>query len=64
LGLDWQITQHIATQFGYRLVAATGIGLTDSQIPFYANDTQAINSIQHNGDLILHGAFAGFTFCW
>ena len=33
LGLDWQITQHISTQFGYRVVAATGMGLSDSQIP-------------------------------
>jgi len=64
VGLDWQVTKHLSTQFGYRLVAATGMGLSDNQIPFYGNDTQAIANIQHNGDLILHGAFAGLTFTW
>jgi hypothetical protein len=64
LGLDWQISCHVGAQIGYRLVAATDIGLSDNQIPSYANDTQAIGNIQHNGDLILHGAFAGLTFMW
>ena len=64
LGLDWQITRHVSTQFGYRVVAVTGMGLSDSQIPFYANDTQAIADIQHNDSLILHGAFGGLTFTW
>ena len=57
LGLDWQITQHVSTQFGYRLVAITGMGLSDGQIPFFGNDTLAIAGIQHNDSLILHGAF-------
>ena len=42
----------------------TGMGLSDSQIPFYGNDTQAIANIQHNDSLILHGAFGGLTFTW
>jgi hypothetical protein len=64
LGLDWQICQHVSTQFGYRVVAVTGMGLSDNQVPFYGNDTQAIADVQHNGSLILHGAFAGLTFNW
>ncbi|MGA2256344.1 MAG: BBP7 family outer membrane beta-barrel protein [Thermoguttaceae bacterium] len=64
LGLDWQITRHVSTQFGYRVMAMTGIGLSDSQIPFYGNDTQAIADIHHNDSLILHGAFGGLTFSW
>jgi hypothetical protein len=64
LGLDWQVTRHISTQIGYRVVAATGIGLSDSQIPFYGNDTQAIADIRHTDSLLLHGAFAGLTFNW
>jgi len=63
-GLDWQITQHVSTQFGYRVLAMTGMGLSDAQIPFYANDTPAISAIQHNDSLIVHGAFAGFTVTW
>jgi hypothetical protein len=64
LGLDWQVTRHISTQVGYRVVAATGMGLADNQIPFYGNDTQAIGDIDRNGSLILHGAFGGLTFTW
>jgi hypothetical protein len=64
LGFDWQITPHIATQFGYRVVAVTGMGLSDSQIPFFGNDTQAIAAVQHNDSLILHGVFSGVTFSW
>jgi len=64
VGLDWQITRHVATQLGYRVVAVTGIGLSDGQIPFYGNDTQAIADIHHNDSLIVHGAFGGLTFSW
>ena len=64
LGLDWQITRHVSTQLGYRVVAVTGMGLSDSQIPFYGNDTQAIADIKHNDSLVLHGAFGGLTFTW
>jgi len=64
LGLDWQFTRHISTQFGYRVVAVTGIATADSQVPCYANDTQAIGTIQHNDSLLLHGAFGGLTFTW
>ncbi|MEI8375241.1 MAG: BBP7 family outer membrane beta-barrel protein [Planctomycetota bacterium] len=64
LGLDWQVTRHVSTQLGYRVVAVTGMGLADNQIPFYGNDTQAIADIDRNGSLILHGAFGGLTFSW
>ena len=64
VGLDWQFSRHVSTQFGYRVMAMTGIGLSDSQIPFYGNDTQAIADIHHNDSLILHGAFGGLTFSW
>ena len=64
LGLDWQVTRHVSTQLGYRVVAVTGMGLADNQIPFYGNDTEAIADIDRNGSLILHGAFGGLTFSW
>ncbi len=64
LGLDWQINRHVSTQLGYRVVAMTGIGLSDSQIPFYGNDTQAIANIQHSDSLLVHGAFGGLRFSW
>jgi len=64
VGLDWQITRHFSAQGGYRVIAATGMGLADEQVPFYGNDTQMIDAVQRNGSLILHGAFAGMTFAW
>jgi hypothetical protein len=47
---------------GYRVLAATGIGLADNQIPPYLNDIPTIQDIDRNGSLILHGAFAGLTY--
>jgi hypothetical protein len=64
VGLDWQITQNLSARFGYRLVAATGIGLADNQIPPYLYDVPAIQDIDRNGNLLLHGAFAGVTYCF
>ncbi len=64
VGLDWDICRHVSTQLGYRVMAMTGMGLSDGQIPFYGNDTQSIANIHHDDSLILHGAFAGVTFSW
>ena len=64
VGLDWQVTRRLALQGGYRLVAVCDVGLSDNQVPFYGNDTQAIADIQHNGSLILNGFFTGATFTW
>ena len=63
-GVDWQITQCLSARLGYRLVAATGVGLADNQIPPYLNDIPAIQDIDRNGNLLLHGAFAGVTYCF
>ena len=48
MGLDWQVTNWLSLQGGYRVVAVTGIGLADNQIPFFGNDTQAIAHIQRD----------------
>ena len=62
LGLDWQISCRWSARVGYRVVAATGIGLADNQIPMYLVDVPEISHIDTNGQLILHGAFAGVTY--
>ncbi len=64
VGLDWQLTRHVSIEGGYRVLAATGIATSDAQVPFYGNDTQAIANIQHNGSLVLNGAFVGGTITW
>ncbi|MGA2031667.1 MAG: hypothetical protein ABSG68_05385 [Thermoguttaceae bacterium] len=62
VGLNWQVCQHIEALAGYRVVAMTGMALADNQFPQITGDVPALGDIQHNGSLILHGAFAGLTF--
>lgn len=61
LGLDWQVAPHWSIFLGYRVIFATGIALADNQVPPYVVDIPEIADIDTNGDLILHGAFAGVT---
>ncbi len=58
-GLDWEFSPHWTVFLGYRLVAATGIGLADHQIPADVVDVSALGDIKHNGNLLVHGALAG-----
>jgi hypothetical protein len=62
IGLQWQVSCHWEALAGYRLIAVTGMGLADNQVPFYGNDTQAVASIDKNGHLLLQGVFAGLTY--
>jgi hypothetical protein len=56
MGLEWQINERWTAGIGYRIVAVSGIGLADMQIPTYVVDLPEIAEIDHNGDLLLHGA--------
>jgi hypothetical protein len=62
VGLAWNVTQNWSAQVGYRLMVGTGIGLADHQIPTYIVDVPEIAAINRNGNLLLHGAFAGITY--
>jgi hypothetical protein len=62
VGVDWQIAPHWDARIGYRVVAVTGVGLADNQIPQYMSDMPALADINHNGSLVLHGAFVGLTY--
>jgi len=59
LGLRYQLTRHWSLFGGYRVVVINGVGLSDDQIPQYIVDLPEISSIDSNGSLVLHGAFAG-----
>ncbi len=63
-GLEWQFTQCLSARIGYRVLAATGIGLADNQIPPYLNDIPSIADSNRNGELLMHGGFAGLTYCF
>jgi hypothetical protein len=62
LGLQWHFAQRWSASVGYRVAVATGIGLADHQIPFYLVDVPEIADIDHNGELILHGGYAGLEY--
>jgi hypothetical protein len=62
VGLDWKFTRQWSAQVGYRVVAVSGLGLSDAQIPFYIVDIPAIAEIDRNSDLILHGAFVTLAY--
>jgi len=64
LGCTCYFTPRLSASLGYRVVAITGIGLADNQIPPYAVDIPEIADIDHNGDLILHGAFANLMYAF
>jgi hypothetical protein len=62
LGLQWNFHENWSAQIGYRVVALTGVALSDSQIPFYACDIPEESFIKSADCLVLHGAYAGISF--
>jgi hypothetical protein len=62
LGGRWQVNCNWSVYAGYRLVAVSGVALSTEQIPFYVADYENLKSVDNNGHLFLHGAFAGVEF--
>ena len=62
MGVEWFFAHRWSARFGYRVLAISGIGLADNQIPPYVVDIPAIADIDTNADLIVHGGFATLTF--
>jgi hypothetical protein len=62
LGLCWHVTDQWSARVGYRLVAATNMGLADNQIPHYIVDIPEIEHLDTNGDLLLHGGYLGVAY--
>jgi len=60
-GVEWRFHPQWCAFIGYRLVAATGLGLADHQIPAYIVDIPSLSDAKHNGDLLLHGGLAGLN---
>lgn len=62
LGVEWAFARGWTARAGYRLLAVTGMGLADNQIPPYIVDIPEIADIDVNGELILHGGYFGVTW--
>jgi hypothetical protein len=63
-GLDYHITNRLKVFGGYRVIGATGLALSDQQIPQRVDDLAAIDAIDSNGSVIVHGAFVGLEYGW
>jgi hypothetical protein len=59
VGVDWKFSPNWSVLVGYRVVAATGMGLADHQFPSDAVDFAFLDTVKSNGNLLVHGAFAG-----
>ncbi|MGQ9504691.1 MAG: BBP7 family outer membrane beta-barrel protein [Thermogutta sp.] len=63
--IQWDLSPRWHVFLGYRLVCVSEIGLADAQFPLYVVDiADSIAHIDSNGDLLLHGAFAGMSFAF
>lgn len=62
LGINYQFSRCVSAYLGYRVVAATGIALSDDQVPPFLNDYPEMERIESNGSLVVHGAMGGLMF--
>ncbi|MEM9410215.1 MAG: BBP7 family outer membrane beta-barrel protein [Planctomycetota bacterium] len=62
LGTSVNMTQCSRINIGYRIIGVSGIALAPDQLSNF-NSLPAIQDIQTNGSLLLHGAYFGFEFC-
>jgi hypothetical protein len=62
LGLNYDLGCHWSFTGGYRVVAVSGVALSDNQIPHFLAAAGEFADTKVNGDLIVHGAFLGATF--
>jgi hypothetical protein len=64
LGASYQVCRWMKVTGGYRVVAISGVALTENQIPTYFAGLDDVREIDSNGNLLLHGAYAGLEFCF
>lgn len=63
VGAAYRVSRCWSANIGYRAVGISGLALSQSQIPrdFFDN-IAGIQNVKSNGNVILHGAYAGLTF--
>jgi hypothetical protein len=64
VGLNYDINCRWSATLGYRVVVATGLALSDNQIPAFLAAQSDMQDVKTNGELVLNGGFAGLQFCW
>jgi hypothetical protein len=58
----WWMTPNCQLYAGWRVIGATHVALADNQFLPYIVDSAGFQTVKSNGDMILTGAFAGFSF--
>lgn len=64
VALIYQFSQKTRFNIGYRALGVSGVALAADQIPYNFNNVAEITRIKSNGELILHGGYAGLEFCF
>ena len=65
LGGRWAINNCWSANFGYRVLGLSGVATADDNFQT-ANfhDVEGMAFLDRDGSLLLHGAYAGATYCW
>jgi hypothetical protein len=64
-GGRWMITNCLTLNAGYRVLGLSGVATTSTNIvQNNFHDVDGIASPNRCGSLLLHGVFAGLTYCW
>jgi len=64
-GARWMICNCLTMNFGYRVLGLSGVATTGSNIVQQNfHDVDGIASVNRCSSFLLHGAFAGLTYCW
>ncbi len=62
VGMNYQFSPRWSVFGGYRAIAISRVALADNQIPFYVGAADEWTDVNANGDVILHGGFAGLQY--
>jgi len=64
-GCRWTICNPLTANFGYRVLGLSGVATTSTNIQQQNfHDVDGIAHVNRCGSFLLHGAFAGLTYCW
>jgi hypothetical protein len=64
-GARWNMTDRWSLNFGYRLVALSGIAIAEDNVAQgNFQNVLGISDTQKTGSMIMHGGYIGAEFCW
>jgi hypothetical protein len=64
MGAKWNINCRWSAFFGYRIMGVTGVATTADQIQSDVSNLGAMQQVNGNSSLLLHGGYGGLQFCF